>query len=90
MHGPRKSYTGCLRLNYSQTNETICLQASLTLNETAPNSNIDGDIPSLQNLQAIHALKYLQQQPPLINHLLPSAANNNIDVKLCHYMWMRL
>uniref|UniRef100_A0AAR5Q4U1 RRM domain-containing protein n=2 Tax=Dendroctonus ponderosae TaxID=77166 RepID=A0AAR5Q4U1_DENPD len=52
------------------------LLASLTLNETAPKTNIDGDISNLQNLPAIHALKYLQQQPPFINPLLPQAANN--------------
>ncbi|KAJ8962124.1 hypothetical protein NQ318_018081 [Aromia moschata] len=55
---------------------------SLTLNDNLArnifaNGTTDLDISNLQNLQAIHALKYLQQPPALLGSLLPSACSHN-------------
>ncbi|XP_018570432.1 cytoplasmic polyadenylation element-binding protein 1 [Anoplophora glabripennis] len=55
---------------------------SLTLNDNLARNifgsgTTDLDISNLQNLQAIHALKYLQQPPALLSTLLPPACSHN-------------
>ncbi|CAH0552714.1 unnamed protein product [Brassicogethes aeneus] len=60
---------------------------SLTLNDSLarnlfPTTINDLDISNLQNLQAIHALKYLQQPPAMLSSLLPAACSHNTPSQL--------
>ncbi|XP_076250696.1 polyadenylation element binding protein orb [Rhynchophorus ferrugineus] len=56
-----------------------------SLNNNA--NNIDLDLSNLQNLQAVHALKYLQQPPALLGSLLPPYNANNNQPMLDKYVY---
>nr|CAH7754238.1 unnamed protein product [Callosobruchus chinensis] len=65
--------------NLSEILNTLTLNDNLARNILCNNNN-DLDITNLQNLQAIQALKYLQQPPAILNSLLPNAyAHNNVQ-----------
>lgn len=60
------------------------LQNSLSLNDALGRNCVNGsefrgdlDLTNLQNLQAIHALKYLQQPPGFFNSVLQNACSSN-------------
>ncbi|CAH1987438.1 unnamed protein product [Acanthoscelides obtectus] len=68
--------------NLSEILNTLTLNDNLARNILC-NNNTDLDITNLQNLQAIQALKYLQQPPALLSSLLPTAyAHNNMQQML--------
>ncbi|VEN57903.1 unnamed protein product, partial [Callosobruchus maculatus] len=65
--------------NLSEILNTLTLNDNLARNILYNNNN-DLDITNLQNLQAIQALKYLQQPTGLLSSLLPNAyAHNNVQ-----------
>ncbi|XP_049821371.1 cytoplasmic polyadenylation element-binding protein 1 isoform X2 [Aethina tumida] len=50
---------------------------NLSVTETLARNANDLDLSNLQNLQAIHALKFLQQPPAVLSSLLPGACSHN-------------
>lgn len=74
---------------------SVCLfQNTLTLNEALArnyfSNNNDLDLSNLQNLQAIHAFKCLQQQPPnLLSSLLHTACSHNTSQQVGQFFEIR-